>query len=48
MSTGSGKRYAVRFLFFKFDLEFLTEVESFNALNAKIHQITNGFGGRQV
>jgi hypothetical protein len=48
MSTGSGKRYTVRFLFFKFDLESLTEVENFSALNTQIYQIANGFGGRQV
>ncbi len=42
------KIYCTFFVFFKFDLESLTDVESFNALNAKIRQITNGFVGRQV
>ncbi len=36
------------FRFLNFDLEFLTGVQSFKALTAKIYLITNGLRGRQV
>jgi hypothetical protein len=38
------KFLAIRFKFFKFDLEFLKRVQSFSALNIQIYLITIGIG----